>query len=281
MIQEEARIQPGTYEFYELSEFLWDGQRTDTGSGYRLSDTAGKIIGGKDAKPHSRPYMAYLTITRSNRERTNCGGFLVREDFVMTAAHCYGRTINITLGAHNIEKKEETQQHMILLRSVTHPEYKKNPPTNDIMLLQLEKKAKVTKAVRPLKLPRSLVKLKPGMVCSVAGWGGNLQSKVQPILQEVKLKVMGDEVCTSCYPRNFKNKTQICAGDPRQYKSSYQGDSGGPLVCGKVAEGIVSYGNKNGSPPRVFTRISSYLSWIKTTMNSPRPQGPSEFPSRI
>lgn len=45
-----------------------------------------------------------------------------------------------------------------------------------------------------------------------------------------------------------------------------QGDSGGPLVCNNVAQGIVSYGNRFGTPPAVFTRISSFLPWIRRTM---------------
>lgn len=42
------------------------------------------IVGGRDAAPHSRPYMASLQV----RGQQNCGGALVREDFVLTAAHC-------------------------------------------------------------------------------------------------------------------------------------------------------------------------------------------------
>ncbi|KAI9547762.1 hypothetical protein NQZ68_015028, partial [Dissostichus eleginoides] len=42
------------------------------------------IVGGRDAAPNSRPYMASLQV----RGRHNCGGALVRGDFVLTAAHC-------------------------------------------------------------------------------------------------------------------------------------------------------------------------------------------------
>ncbi|KAI4560237.1 hypothetical protein MJT46_012475 [Ovis ammon polii x Ovis aries] len=45
-----------------------------------------------------------------------------------------------------------------------------------------------------------------------------------------------------------------------------QGDSGGPLVCNGVAQGIVSYGKDDGTTPNVYTRISSFLSWIQRTM---------------
>lgn len=47
-----------------------------------------------------------------------------------------------------------------------------------------------------------------------------------------------------------------------------QGDSGGPLVCNNVAQGIVSYGKKDGTPPRACTKVSSFLPWIKKIMKS-------------
>ncbi len=46
------------------------------------------IVDGIDSVPHSRPYMVYI---RDNVSKQTCGGFLVREDYVMTAAHCTQR----------------------------------------------------------------------------------------------------------------------------------------------------------------------------------------------
>uniref|UniRef100_A0A8D2H9M4 Cathepsin G n=1 Tax=Urocitellus parryii TaxID=9999 RepID=A0A8D2H9M4_UROPR len=56
------------------------------------------------------------------------------------------------------------------------------------------------------------------------------------------------------------------------------GDSGGPLVCNNVAQGIVSYGERTGTPPAVFTRILSYLPWIKRTMGRFEWQDQTEMP---
>nr|KAF6485504.1 hypothetical protein HJG63_010681 [Rousettus aegyptiacus] len=94
---------------------------------------AGEIIGGQEARPHSHPYMAFLQI---QSEGAVCGGFLVREDFVMTAAHCWGSRIRVILGAHNIRREERTQQRISVRRAIRHPRYDSQNNLNDIMLLQ-------------------------------------------------------------------------------------------------------------------------------------------------
>lgn len=228
---------------------------------------AGEIIGGHETKPHSRPYMVYLKVyDKEPFSPKRCGGFLIQKDVVLTAAHCYGRTINVTLGAHNIQHKEDSQQVILVNKSILHPNYDPRIFSNDIMLLKLASKARITKAVKTLSLPRSRSKLRPGQLCSVAGWGQmKLRSKFPDKLQEALLQVWVDEKCESLF--GYYNRTiQICAGDPKAEKATFKGDSGGPLVCNNVAQGIVNYGKNNGLPPQVFTRISSFLPWIKKTL---------------
>uniref|UniRef100_UPI0040386D95 mast cell protease 3-like n=1 Tax=Callospermophilus lateralis TaxID=76772 RepID=UPI0040386D95 len=100
---------------------------------------ASKIIGGREAMPHSHPYIAYLWINITEKTK-KCGCFLVREDFVLTAAK--NRSITVILGAHDIDEQEMTQQVIPIRKVIPHP-YFKRKSFND-MLLQLEKKAKVT-----------------------------------------------------------------------------------------------------------------------------------------
>ncbi|KAB1278066.1 Granzyme B [Camelus dromedarius] len=243
------------------------------------STPEGEIIGGHEAKPHSRPYMAYLQIWNQD-VRSRCGGFLIREDFVLTAAHCWGSSINVTLGAHNIKKQERTQQVIPVRKAIRHPDYNKRNYANDIMLLQLQRKAKQTAAVRPLRLPGDRARVKPGQACDVAGWGrvAVAMNNYPDTLQEVKLIVQEDQKCESHLRNYYNNIIQLCVGDPKKKKASFKGDSGGPLVCDNVAQGIVSYGQNDGSTPRACTKVSSFLPWIKKTMKSLQLQEPGRLP---
>ncbi|XP_006835571.1 PREDICTED: granzyme H-like [Chrysochloris asiatica] len=225
-----------------------------------------EIIGGQEARPHSHPYMACIRYWKD--KKCGCGGFLIQEDFVLTAAHCNVRFMSVTLGVHDISQNEETQQFIRVRKAIPHPYYDKKTLVNDIMLLQLEKKAKLTNAVDILQLPKTETQVKPGTTCNVAGWGKlSLNSSGSSKLYEVKLTVQNDKECESRYG-DYKSASEICVGDQKKKASTFQGDSGGPLVCNNVAQGIVSYGKLDATPPQVFTKISHFLKWIKNTIKS-------------
>ncbi|XP_078500940.1 granzyme-like protein 1 [Lissotriton helveticus] len=216
------------------------------------------IIGGHEARSHSRPYMAALIV----RNKFTCGGFLVRKDFVMTAAHCKNKNLEIILGAHNIKKEEESQQRVKILNKFLHPEYNPRTFANDIMLLQLKSKVELNKYVKTIPLPSASRKVKVADNCNVAGWGKTgLNESYPDKLQEVNLKVVPGKACKN-FSKGFDEESMICAGD-RDVAASFKGDSGGPLICRNVLQGIVSHGLSTGRPPRIFTKISHFIPWIK------------------
>uniref|UniRef100_A0A8C3XKK9 Peptidase S1 domain-containing protein n=1 Tax=Chelydra serpentina TaxID=8475 RepID=A0A8C3XKK9_CHESE len=242
----------------------------------------GEIIGGQEARPHSRPYMAFVSIeTGEDGEGGSCGGFLIREDVVMTAAHCNCNLgdsasfkISVLLGAHNVKKKREPgRQKIWVRRQIPHPEFNDETLENDIMLLQLAKRAKRNKWVKTIALPHVNEKVKPGIICSVAGWGiTEKKTECTPdTLQEVDVKVLDDDVCLKNPNMNYPgynastgNYSLSCSHSVTRFIA--QGDSGGPLVCGETAQGIVSWGPKDEPPPGVYTRVSTFIPWIEAMM---------------
>ena len=85
---------------------------------------------------------------------------------------------------------------------------------------QLERKAKWTTAVRPLRLPSSKAQVKPGQVCSVAGWGYVSMGTLATTLQEVSLTVQKDWECERLFHGNYSRATEICVGDPKKTQTS-------------------------------------------------------------
>ncbi|XP_070484336.1 granzyme H-like isoform X4 [Equus przewalskii] len=226
------------------------------------------IIRGHEAKPHSRPYTVFVQFLLENKKK-RCGGVLVLEDFVLTAAHCRGRVINVSLGAYNIQKQGKTQQVMTVRQAICHPDYNPKNLSYDIMLLKIREQAKQTTAVRPLSLPRGKAQVNPRQVCSVAGWGKvSPADRVSDTLQDVELTVQKDHECYSHFTHHYNQAPQICVGDPKMMNNSFKGDSRGPLICNKLIQGIFSYGQNNRTPPGVFMKVSHFLPWIKSTMKS-------------
>ncbi|XP_041490126.1 granzyme-like protein 2 [Microtus oregoni] len=229
-----------------------------------FSTEGGKIFWGTEAKRQSHPYMAFLEIYKSGSHSKTCGGFLVEKDIVMTAAHCNGSEINVTLGAHNIKQRKNTQR-IPVVKAIWHMGYNRDTNVNDIMLLKLKHKAQLNNAVKTIDLPKNQDWVKPGQVCTVAGWGRLADCSQPDTLQEVKLEVQNSQAC-QVMSRYYNNSIQLCVGNPKEKKATGKGDSGGPFVCDNVAQGIVSYQFCTKKPPRVFTRISSFIPWIRETM---------------
>nr|XP_028569891.1 transmembrane protease serine 9-like [Podarcis muralis] len=220
-----------------------------------------QIVGGHEAKPHSRPYMAALKDSTGN---FTCGGFLVRPQWVMTAAHCKKHGISrVVLGAHDIYASEDSQQEIRVAASHPHPEYNKVTYSNDILLLKLDSEAALNKDVALLPLPESSSDIPGGTPCSVAGWGKIEDSQYPEKLYEATVTLYDRKKCQEFMPD--MDDGMICAGENRQPQDANEGDSGGPLVCDGVAQGIVSFGG-SFSPPGIYTRVTHYLSWIKEVL---------------
>uniref|UniRef100_A0A3B5KMT2 trypsin n=1 Tax=Takifugu rubripes TaxID=31033 RepID=A0A3B5KMT2_TAKRU len=210
------------------------------------------IVGGKEAKPHSRPYMASLQVGKDH----TCGGILIRQDFVLTSAHCKRAGMTVVLGAHNIGRQEASQQRMEVAEFIPHPQYRKF--VYDVMLLKLKRAAVLNKYVRPIELPKKGGRIRDHLRCAVAGWGRTGEDlPASKVLKEATEETLS----------RFKSAD---TGGPRLNVFCLQGDSGGPLLCNNKLRGLMAFTVLNKCShdefPHVFMKVSFFVPWIQSVM---------------
>ncbi|XP_058642090.1 granzyme B-like [Onychostoma macrolepis] len=227
------------------------------------------IVGGKEAKPHSRPYMASLQYRRQHR----CGGMLIRDDYVLTSAHCLDQTYNyleVVLGAHNISQNADSQQIIQVENYIKHPKYEKGHSTYDIMLLKLKTKAVRNEFVDVIELPKNNENIPARVECSIAGWGMTKPGgRGSDVLREVSLKLQFSFECKNKWQDHFNSEKMICSLSDGK-RAFCQGDSGSPLLCDSKLKGMAAYTYPNDCVskkyPEVYIKISAFLPWIKKTL---------------
>ncbi|XP_060934655.1 serine protease 57-like [Limanda limanda] len=223
------------------------------------------IAGGRDAAPHSRPYMASLQV----RGRHKCGAALVKENFVLTAAHCkIPGSYTVVLGVNSLSANESTKQEFKTVRSIPHPGYDNH--SNDIMLLKLNGSAQLTAAVQLISLKTDRVTT--GSRCLVAGWGRLADNGIKPdMLQEVNVTTLSQETCRRKWGWASIAASKVCSEGERGFQGPCRGDSGGTLVCDGAAAGVDSFSGKicgNPDTPDVYSSVSFFGDWIREVLNS-------------
>lgn len=245
------------------------------------------IVGGQPADPGEWPWQAFV---RSGPYM--CGGSLIHEEWVVTAAHCVVNKQNVvfaptdvtvTLGEHNRTQSEGTEQKIGVIQVIPHPQYRAPWNDHDIALLHLTTPAVLGPAVaiiQPLVSPTFDALVTPGAPSFVTGWGTTAEGgAVAAELQEVMVPIVSQPQCQAAYGQITMG--MLCAGYEEGGKDSCQGDSGGPLVVQagdkqwKLA-GIVSFGYGCAQPGfyGVYTRVSAYASWLEEQITGALPSVP-------
>ncbi|XP_041074002.1 trypsin-3-like [Polyodon spathula] len=223
-----------------------------------------KIVGGYECAKNSVPYLVSLNIGYHF-----CGGSLITNQWVVSAAHCYQSRLQVRLGEHNIAVNEGTEQFISSAKVIRHPNYNSRNMDNDIMLIKLASPATLNSYVNTVRLPSRCASA--GTTCLISGWGNTLSSGTNypDTVRCLKAPILSSTQCSNSYPGQITNN-MFCAGFLEGGKDSCQGDSGGPVVCNGELQGVVSwgYGCAQRNQPGVYTKVCNYNSWIQSTISS-------------
>ncbi|XP_048855841.1 ovochymase-2 [Brienomyrus brachyistius] len=254
------------------------------------STSVARVVNGVEAVPHSWPWQVSMQgrLFAFMPFQHACGGSLIHEEWVLTAAHCFMQLSKpnmwqLCLGKHYMNTSgEATEACYTVDRILTHPGFvypQSDIVANDVALVHLAQRVNMTREISPVCLPEDDEVLPGGTHCFVTGWGdekGSLFPVVSKQLNQAPLPVVPFETCSKPqYWWDSVRPSMICAGyeSPDELKSACQGDSGGPLVykaegpdANWQVQGIVSFGARGcakDKKPSVFTRVSAFSPWIR------------------
>ncbi|XP_058056056.1 trypsin-1-like [Anopheles bellator] len=227
--------------------------------------TSSRIVGGDAADVKEYPWIAMLLY----RGTFYCGGSLINDRYVLTAAHC----VLSFVPAQLLAKLYDVERSEMVTRSVTrlhgHERFSLDTFNNDIALVKLQAPVDAGGSFIPVCLPvsgRSFT----GHNGTVIGWGKLGNGSLSNGLQKAVVPIMSNAQCRkSNYRASRITENMLCAGYAEGGKDACQGDSGGPLNVGdsnfRELVGIVSWGEGCARPnyPGVYTRVTRYLPWIR------------------
>ncbi len=228
-----------------------------------------------------------------------CGGVLIAQDWVLSAAHCFVNSREELRGPEmrrvrlgNVYLPYATE--MAVERVVVHGDYRRSgDKRHDIALVKIRPDARTNREVAAYAQPVRMLgpsdrPLVDGDVLKVTGWGMTGEREAgpgkrdvdgralrgAPSLLEAQLELVPTTRCAAVpsYRKTLWDGVLCVAGDETG-QDSCQGDSGGPLTRRRVLVGLVSSGFGCGlkGVPALYTRVSQYEPWIMAVMKGAKP----------
>ncbi|CAK1548130.1 unnamed protein product [Leptosia nina] len=234
------------------------------------SDSESRIIGGEKATDGEFPHQVSLRIKFNGNDWQHfCGGSIISERWVLTAAHCTKPhrhdKIRVVAGTNKLNSGGDQYE---LEKITEHEKYNEQQITYDIAVIKVKKDIKFGEKVGKISLASS--NTAGGVELVTSGWGytnnGRYNRKLPNDLQKLTVESITVSECQKKlerFKRNPISDRQICTFK-KDGQGICQGDSGGPLVHKGEVVGITSANVPCGRGyPDIFTRVFSYLDWIK------------------
>ncbi|XP_062303318.1 coagulation factor X [Osmerus eperlanus] len=233
-----------------------------------------RIVNGEECPPGQCPWQALLI---NHDDIGFCGGTILNEYFILTAAHCMNQTRSfyVVLGEFDTKVKEGHEAKHFVDQVLVHRNYISETFHNDISLIKLQKPITFTNYILPACLPELdfaenvLMRQPEGLVSGFGRVGENKQPST--VLLRLIVPYVPRATCMESSAQKI-SKRMFCAGYDRLAKDACQGDSGGPHVTRYgdtwFITGVVSWGEGCAREGKygVYTQVSKYIGWIRDVM---------------
>jgi len=241
-----------------------------------------KVAGGKRTGVNEYPWQVLVIGWKGP-----CGGSLISDQWVLTAAHCVDNgtkasDMTLSLGEHDTTNQLEADTVVMnVTEIIIHGKYNPKNYFYDFALLKLKSKINFGSHphIRPICLPADGSNNDySGYTATATGWGHtSFGGSNSPHLLEVDLTVSSPTECRLGWRDYFPYFDPILCAKGAIRTGTCQGDSGGPLVTkewyhsgtvpGENYEliGVTSFGRKKTCVNVLegFARVTDQLKWIR------------------
>lgn len=242
--------------------------------------------------PGAWPWLVglYVMAEENSRPEIVCGGALIGDCWILTAAHCVkGRRVLhrlVVTGNSDREINEGTETTYSICNIYVHPLYNELTLEYDVALIKLCCNVSYSAFVRKVCLPdckRDNYLYRKGTQCTVAGWGATDLDTIgsglhlSTHLRHFQLPIADRQRCQNSSKFTIR-ESFLCAGDGSGERGACKGDSGGPLFTereegtGQVVIGVVSWGEgcKQAHKYDIFTNIcnAKISTWLTEQMTN-------------
>ena len=232
-----------------------------------------RIIGGRQVRAIDFPYQ--VAIKKRGESHSFCGGSIIDQYWVLTAAHCVrpkqASSLVVVVGTTDLR---QVKLLVDVEKIIRHPGYGSwfnlfARFRNDIALIKTKRPVIINGTTSAITLPMKNQDF-VGQQGIVSGFGATKErGSWSPQLMATTLRILSNSYCYMRYLVDFRGNSMLCAGQMMGGQDSCQGDSGGPLAVktrgGTLLAGIVSFGRGCGRflVPGVYTRVSNFVDWIQ------------------
>ena len=245
-----------------------------------------RVIGGEYVDISEYPFQVMLVKAREENiyrkikiKVSSCGGAIISERWVLTAAHCLEAVEGLFLRMGMSDVTDDGHVAQVELYHC-HEEYNTRTVKNDICLIRTEEPIPFSDRIQPIKLASREEEEQIKNV-NGSGWGKTHNDTLEPYsglrLKAITLSIVDFQRCMEVTSASEDlEKTHLCISNTNFSYSNTgmcHGDSGGPFV-GRTKDGtlvlvgIVSFGNCFWGENLVncVSRVSAYLDWINSVL---------------
>ncbi|XP_056641076.1 trypsin-3-like isoform X1 [Diorhabda sublineata] len=227
---------------------------------YFISAENLKIIGGNETTIEKHPWMVSIQFLSNHL----CGGSIINEDTIITAAHCFDEISSGLTIVSGITDLSEAEASVRVMSIIIHEDYDSATIDSDIAIMKLSENLTYSEKIQPILLPEENVEVPDGTLAITSGWGLTSEeaSATSDILMEIEIPVIDWNLCTKLLP---VTERMMCAGYVNGGPDTCTADSGGALELNTTLIGIVSWGIGCGEAghPGVYTDVRRFRPWIR------------------